>query len=292
MKKALKAGNCAADTTPGHLYRGTTGLLYRKSVCGSAADQVLVPVSLRAFILNRYHGLPVTGHMGRRRTHAQVKEFYWWQGLYSDVTKWVGACLACRKRKASRNMHAGVPAAVSNASRPWETVAIDTVSAKSSKEGYTKILTILDTFSRYVITVPLKSTTAEEVSKALMANLFCVFGRPDKIITDDGSEFLNSALRAINKRWGIHHHSTGGYQPHGNPVERYHRFLNSAMTTLALSFGDDWPSYLPASTFAYNASTNDATGYSPYELIMARGSPVLLQHIDLQLLGPELAHHW
>ena len=282
MKKALKAGNCAADTTPGHLYRGTTGLLYRKSVSGSAADQVLVPVSLRAFILNRYHGLPVTGHMGRRRTHAQVKEFYWWQGLYSDVTKWVGACLACRKRKASRNMHAGVPAAVSNASRPWETVAIDTVSAKSSKEGYTKILTILDTFSRYVITVPLKSTTAEEVSKALMANLFCVFGRPDKIITDDGSEFLNSALRAINKRWGIHHHSTGGYQPHGNPVERYHRFLNSAMTTLALSFGDDWPSYLPASTFAYNASTNDATGYSPYELIMARGSPVLLQHIDLQ----------
>ncbi len=110
------------------------------------------------------------------------------------MTKRVGACLTCRKRKSSRNMHAGVLAAVSSASRPWETVAIDTVSAKSSKAGYTKILTILDTFSRYVITVPLKSTTAEEVSKALMADLFCVFGRPDKFITDDGSEFLNSAL--------------------------------------------------------------------------------------------------
>ena len=188
-------------------------------------------------------------------------------------------------------MHSGIPATVSNASRPWETVALDTVSAKASKEGYCKILTVLDTFSRYVITAPLKTTTAEEVSKSLMHNLFCVFGRPDTLLTDDGSEFLNSALRSLNKRWGIHHHSTGGYQPHSNPVERYHRYLNSAMTTLSMQFGDDWPSYLPAATFAYNASTNDATGYSPYELIMAKGSPVLLQHIDLHSIpaaGPKM----
>ena len=115
-----------------------------------------------------------------------------------------------------------------------------------------------------------------------MANLFCVYGRPDNLLTDDGKEFLNTALAAVNKRWGIHHHSTGGYQSHALPVERYHRFLNSAMTTLSVQFGDDWPSYLPATTFAYNSSTNDATGYSPYELVMAKGSPALLQHIDLR----------
>ena len=281
-RKLAKACEVSHEALPGDLYVGTTGLLYRKSLSGKAADQVLVPVGLRAYILNRYHGLPVTGHMGRRRTHDQVSAFFWWQGMYKDVAKWVAACLACKKRKTPRNMHAGAPSAVSTATHPWETVALDIVSAKPSKEGYVKILTILDTFTRYVITVPLRSKTAEEISKALMNSLFCVFGRPDSILTDDGKEFLNTALQAVNKRWGVHHHSTGGYQPHALPVERYHRFLNSAMTTLSMTFGDDWPSYLPAATFAYNASTNDATGYSPYELVMAKGSPVLLQHIELQ----------
>jgi hypothetical protein len=63
------------------------------------------------------------------------------------------------------------------------------------------------------------------------------------------------------------------------------------MTTLALSLGDDWPSYLPAATFPYNAATNDATHYSPYELVMVRGAPVLLQHIDLHAVptvGPDI----
>ena len=219
IKKAAKSKSSAAEAKPGDIYKGPDGLLYKRTRSGTAVDQLLVPVSLRAFILNRYHGLPVTGHLGRRRTHAHIVAFYWWQGMYSHVARWVKACLACRKRKTPRDMHSGIPATVSNASRPWETVALDTVSAKASKEGYCKILTVLDTFSRYVITAPLKTTTAEEVSKSLMHNLFCVSGRPDTLLTDDGSEFLNSALRSLNKRWGIHHHSTGGYQPHSNPVE-------------------------------------------------------------------------
>ena len=49
---------------------------------------------------------------------------------------------------------------------------------------------------------------------------------------------------------------------------------------LAAKFGANWPKYLPAATFAYNASTNDATGYSPHELVHAGQKPTLLQTID------------
>ena len=56
------------------------------------------------------------------------------------------------------------------------------------------------------------------------------------------------------------------------------------MTMLATQFGENWPSYLPAAVWCYNASINDAHGFSPYELVMAKGSPSLLQHLDLQPL--------
>ena len=92
---------------------------------------------------------------------------------------------------------------------------------------------------------------------------------------------MNAGLATMFKRWGINHTSTGGYQPQANPVERYHRFMNSAMTMLSDKFGEDWPEYLPAVSFAYNASTNDATGFSPYELVYGGKRPTLLHEIDL-----------
>jgi hypothetical protein len=291
-KKQDASATSQADAIPGRVYRGTgaTGLLYRRSTSSRAADQVLVPMCLRAFVLNRYHSLPIAGHNGYRRTYAAMSMFFWWQSMYVDCKRWVAACLACKKRKTPRNMHGGAPATVTNASTPWEKIAIDIVAPKTaaaedswkSKEGFTKILTILDMFSRYVVAVPLRHARAEDIKEALTNNVFCTFGKPGNIVSDDGREFLNKSVKELCKTWNIKHHSTGGYQPHSNPVERYHRYLNSSMTMLATQFGENWPSYLPAAVWCYNASINDTHGFSPYEVVMAKGSPSLLQHLDLQ----------
>jgi hypothetical protein len=279
-----------ADVGPGRIFRDKTrcGLLLRKSTSPTSQDQVLVPLSLRAFILRRYHGLPVSGHLGRRRTYAQIKKSYYWPGLSKDVGKWIGACLACKRRKTPRPQSAGRPGAVSTATRPWEIVAIDIVSAGvTSKGNYTKILTVIDLFTRYVLAIPLHHATAQEIGDALFDHLYCRFGKPQRIHSDEGREFVNNALQGMFKKWNISFTSTGGYQPQANPVERYHRFMNSAMTTLSKSFGADWPSYLQAVCFAYNASTNDATGFTPYELIFGGRKPTLLQTIDAAVHGTD-----
>ena len=274
-----------ADTaTAGDIYVRGDGLLMKKAPTSTAqpgVDRVLVPSRLKAFLLRRYHGLPISGHLGWRRTLRHIATAYFWDGMSKDVRRWVQSCLACRRRKTPRNLHAGVPGAVSVATRPWQTVAIDVVSASTkSAEGYTKILTVMDLFSRYVMAIPLKRARAKEVGGALFSNLFCRFGKPERIHSDEGREFVNKALHSVFDRWGIAHSSTGGHQPQANPVERYHRFMNSTMTMLSTKFGGDWPEYLPAATFAYNASTNDATGYKPHEIIYGV-RPRLLQDLPV-----------
>jgi hypothetical protein len=52
------------------------------------------------------------------------------------------------------------------------------------------------------------------------------------------------------------------------------------MTMLSAKFGENWPRYLPAAVFVYNASTNDATGYSPHALVHSASPPTLLQTLD------------
>jgi transposase InsO family protein len=266
------------DTTTNRYFRREDGLWMRKAPQESALDQVLVPVALRAFVCRRYHGLPVSGHVGLRRTFKQIGDSYYWPGMYRDVKRWVSACLACRQRKTPRPLKAGTPGAVSTATRPWQTVSIDIVSTGTkSSEGHSYILTVLDTFTRYVQAIPLKRANAKEIGGALFSHLFCAFGKPDRFHSDEGTEFVNEAMQKMCTLWGITWSSTGGYQPQANPVERFHRFLNSGMTMLSDRFGADWPQFLPAVVFTYNASTNDATGFSPHELVFGGRRATLLQ---------------
>ena len=45
---------------------------------------VVVPQALKAFILRRHHGLPFSGHPGRNKTYANLRERYWWQEMSMD----------------------------------------------------------------------------------------------------------------------------------------------------------------------------------------------------------------
>ena len=275
-----KSGEDAESVT---YLRDANGLLCRKPI-GKEKLQIVVPLSLRAFILRRHHGLPVSGHLGQKRVLQHIEYSYYWPKMKLDVVRWIRACLVCARRKTTRNMHAGEPGRVSVASKPWEIISIDIVSAsKTSNTGHSKILTILDLFTRWVVAIPLRNANAVNISNALFKHIFCQFGRPQRIHSDQGTEFVNQIVEALCRKWSIKRTDTGGYQPQANPVERLHRFINATMTMLCDKFGENWPVHLPAAIFAYNSSTCDATGFTPFELVFAAQKPSLLQELDLQV---------
>ena len=209
--------------------------------------------------------------------------------MANDVGRWIRSCLTCAKRKRTRNMHAAEPGRVCTATYPGQKWAIDVVSPKEkTKEGYTKILTLVDVFTRYVLAIPLRKAGANEVMNALFTNALCVFGKPTEIISDNGTEFLNDAMELLLKKWGIRQHHTGGYQPQANPVERYHRFLNAVMTMLCSRHGENWAEYLPAALYAYNTSVCDSTGFSPHQLMFHGRDANLLEDIDAGALADQL----
>ena len=147
------------------------------------------------------------------------------------------------------------------ARRPWETVAIDFVGkCRTSDRGNCWILTIIDCFSRYPILVPLPDRKSETVAKALYEHLICQHGCPKKILSDRAKEFISAGIQEVYDRFG--------YSPSANGVcERFHRWLNAAMTIIWKKKTLDWDDYLPPIAFAYRASTNESTGYSPYYLV-------------------------
>jgi hypothetical protein len=241
----------------------------------------VAPAALRAFILNRYHTLPVTGHKGRDKTRKILFARYYWPNMHHDIDRWVRSCLVCRKRKATRMLHNGDAASVSEARRKWQTMAIDLVEAgATSIENHKYVLTAMCLFTRYTIAVPLKSKKAKDVAEALFTYVFAVHGKPESIRSDEGKEFINAGLAKLYHTWNITPITTGGWRPWSNPVERYHRYLNASLTLLSTEFGEDWTAYLQAAVFSYNASVCESTGYSPYYL-MYGSEPTLLEDVAM-----------
>lgn len=74
---------------------------------------------------------------------------------------------------------------------PWKVVGMDLVGKLApTKDGYQYICVMVDYFTKWYEAFPLKSKKAEEVTKCIV-QLFYKFGAPRRILTDQGTEFVN-----------------------------------------------------------------------------------------------------
>ncbi len=77
---------------------------------GEEWGRVVVPECLRAHVLRTFHNSELASHPGEKRTFLQIRQVFFWPGMKNEISRWVKACLACRKRKTPRpfnRAHAG-----------------------------------------------------------------------------------------------------------------------------------------------------------------------------------------
>jgi hypothetical protein len=173
---------------------------------------IVVPEFLKAFVLRHHHGIPLSGHKGRRKVIQSIRIRYWWKGMNCDVNRWVRACLVCRKRKTPRPHNAGHARSNPLAPYPWYTASIDLVGPlNTTVTGDKYLLTIIDTFTEWVITAPIRSKEAHVVADALYRALLTKHGCPSTIYSDQGTEFVNFGLKTMCKTWEIRKIETTGW---------------------------------------------------------------------------------
>ena len=69
--------------------------------------QILVPVKLRARMLEEYHDH--AGHQGIHRTYCQLLKRFYWHGMKRDVQDYVASCESCSQRARPVGRGKGAP---------------------------------------------------------------------------------------------------------------------------------------------------------------------------------------
>ena len=124
----------------------------------------------------------------------------------------------------------------------WSRVHMDLVGPlPESKKGHKYILTVIDSFSRFALTVPLPDKKMITVARAMVNEIFAVLGCPDILYSDCGLEFTGKDFREAVKSLGISQKFTTSFNPQSNGVaERFNRSLVEILRCLVFEQPLSW----------------------------------------------------
>ena len=140
---------------------------------------------LKQNVLLELHTSPVGGHSGFLKTYHRVKKDFFWDGLKTDVQRFVPECLVCQQNKVEKIMTPGLLQPLSIPSQCWEDVSMDFITGLPKSEGKSVIMVVVYRLIKYahfyVLSHPVKVST---VSTAFMETIQKLHGNPKIIVSD------------------------------------------------------------------------------------------------------------
>ena len=99
-------------------------------------------------------------------------------------------------------------------------------------------------------------------------NIIVRFGMPQRIISDNGTPFVNSDVRRMLEFYQIKHHRSSLYYPQRNgQAEATNKTLIKIISKMSQEYTEGWVTHLPDALWAYKKSLKSATGFSPFSLV-------------------------
>ena len=169
--------------------------------------------------------------------------------------------------------------------RKIQTTAIQTFSEKASYFNYrismdTKgpinppskqnsyIHVIVDSFSHFVVTVPVKQNNAQNAVNSLFHHWITKFGPPIYLVTDRGSECTNSEHANLRTTMGIRHSPRTPYAPWTNGlVENQNKNLGTHLRLFLHNTPENCSTRVHMYAFANNSQPLSELNLSPYEIV-------------------------
>lgn len=244
------------------------------------------PQEQRNDIIKEAHASVTGGHKGNTKTFYKLKQKYFWNGMKDDIQRYIQRCRDCQIKKLVRVKTKQKLIITDTPPTPFYKIALDIVGPLPiTQKGNEYILTMQCLFSKYTIAVPLPNQTALSIADAFIKKCICVFGTPNAILTDQGSNFLSKFIKIIANKFKIKQFKTTAFHPMSNgSLERSHASLTEYLK-MYTNKENQWDEWIELATFNFNTNRHEATKHTPFELVFGRTARLpasdTIEHNDL-----------
>jgi transposase InsO family protein len=215
------------------------------------------------------HHNTMVGHMGVRSTLKRLTASnHMWPQIRQHVKHFVRHCPICQKLSAVKFPTHAHPFTTSTY-EPMQCLNIDFIGPFPDG-GY--ILTIIDTFTRWIELYSTPDATAVSATNCLLKH-FGRFGAPAQIRSDNGPHFTAEVFDSFLATVGVHHCRTLPYSSQENSlVERSNKEINRHVRAFTYDNNtlDSYADSLPFVQRILNANYSDRLKVSAAELLFGK----------------------
>ena len=245
---------------------------------GETVYQIVVPTVHRREVLELAHDLPVSGHLGVRKTYNRVLQHFFWPGLKRDVAKWCKECHTCQLGgKPNQNIPQAPLHPIPAFDEPFSHIIIDCVGPlPKTKSQNEYLLTIMCSSTCFPEAIPLRSIKTNTILKALI-NFSHFLAYQNQ--SDQGTNFMAHAFQQVMNQLGIKQYKSSAYHPESQgALERFHQTLKTMIRMYCTENSRDWDEGVHLLLFAVRESVQESLGFSPFELVFGHAvrGPLLL----------------
>jgi transposase InsO family protein len=281
--KEIKENFSEPNTLTSHLIaKGWTRKSTREGFLLLYQGRTYVPedVKLRRKIVHLYHDTPTAGHPGEQATKLALQKDYYWPGMTQFVNNYVKGCASCQQYKINRRPTnpALFPIEGSREPRPFSQCSMDLITDLPTSRGYDSILVIVDHgLTKGVILTPCtKNIDTEQVGDILFQKLLTKYGRPNKMISDRGPQFVSNSMTTALELMGIKSSPSTAFHPQTDgATERVNQEIQAYLSIFCTVNPETWAEKLPMVEFTHNSRNHADRQYSPFELLYGYQPPAI-----------------
>jgi transposase InsO family protein len=221
---------------------------------------------LKQKVLLELHTSPVGGHSGFLKTYHRVKKDFFWDGLKTNVQRFVAECVVFQQNKVETIKTPGLLQPLSIPSQRWEEVSMDFITGLPKSEGKSVIMVIVDRLTKYAhfcaLSHPFKAST---VATAFMETVQKLHGSPKIIVSDRDPIFTGHFWTELFSCLGTQLAHSSSYHPQSDgQTEIVNKCLEGYLRCFVSDKQTQWFKWLPLAEWWYNTSFHTATKMTPF----------------------------
>ncbi|RDX64271.1 gag-pol, partial [Mucuna pruriens] len=246
-------------------------------IFGDYAVTKCIPDTEINSILQFCHSTLGGDHYGSTRTARKVLDCgLYWATIFRDAHHFVSTYEGCQKAGMAMNRRHEMP------QQPiLFCEGIDFMGPFPVSNGYSYILLVVDYVSKWVEAIATKTNDAKVVVDFLKSNIFCMFGVPKVLISDQGSHFYNRALASLLQKYGVTHRIAIAYHLQTNgQAEVFNREIKKTLQKMTNPSKNDQSQLLEDALWAHRTAYRTPLGMSPYWIVFGKTYhlPIELEH--------------